>query len=61
VTEVSTRLRHRYATVVVAPGCRRTWTSAPEWVGTTTGNVNAQIYPKIQGYLIDRPIATEVR
>ncbi len=23
-----------------------------EWVGTTTGNVNAQIYPKIQGYLL---------
>jgi membrane fusion protein (multidrug efflux system) len=25
---------------------------ASEWVGTTTGNVNAQIYPKIQGYLL---------
>jgi membrane fusion protein (multidrug efflux system) len=23
-----------------------------EWVGTTTGNVNAQIYPKVQGYLL---------
>ena len=23
-----------------------------EWVGTTTGAVNAQIYPKIQGYLL---------
>ncbi|HEY8154212.1 MAG TPA: efflux RND transporter periplasmic adaptor subunit [Myxococcota bacterium] len=23
-----------------------------EWVGTTTGYVNAQIYPKIQGYLL---------
>ncbi len=23
-----------------------------EWVGTTTGFVNAQIYPKVQGYLM---------
>jgi membrane fusion protein (multidrug efflux system) len=23
-----------------------------EWVGTTTGNVNAHIYPKVQGYLL---------
>jgi membrane fusion protein (multidrug efflux system) len=25
-----------------------------EWVGTTTGFVNAQIYPKVQGYLLEQ-------
>jgi RND family efflux transporter MFP subunit len=39
-------------TVVVAPVVQKDVAVAAEWVGTTTGNVNAQIYPKIQGYLI---------
>jgi membrane fusion protein (multidrug efflux system) len=39
-------------TVVVAPVVQKDVEVASEWVGTTKGNVNAQIYPKIQGYLI---------
>lgn len=39
-------------TVVVAPVVQKDVEVASEWVGTTTGNVNAQIYPKIQGYLV---------
>ncbi len=38
--------------VVVAPVVQKDVEVASEWVGTTTGNVNAQIYPKIQGYLV---------
>lgn len=38
--------------VVVAPVERRDVEIHSEWVGTTTGFVNAQIYPKIQGYLL---------
>jgi len=38
--------------VVVAPVERRDVDVRSEWVGTTTGFVNAQIYPKIQGYLL---------
>ena len=37
--------------VVTAPVEQRDVAVAQQWVGTTTGNVNAQIYPKIQGYL----------
>jgi len=39
-------------TVVTATVEPRDVTVAREWVGTTTGNVNAQIYPKVQGYLL---------
>jgi len=38
--------------VVTAPVEQRDVAVAQEWVGTTTGNVNAQIYPKVQGYLL---------
>ena len=38
--------------VVVAPVERRDVDVSSEWVGTTTGFINAQIYPKIQGYLL---------
>lgn len=39
-------------TVVVAAVERKDVEVNSEWVGTTTGNVNAQIYPKVQGYLL---------
>lgn len=38
--------------VVVAPVEKTDVEIFTEWVGTTTGFVNAQIYPKIQGYLL---------
>lgn len=38
--------------VVVAPVEQRNVDIYTEWVGTTTGFVNAQIYPKVQGYLL---------
>ncbi len=38
--------------VVVAAVEQKSVEIASEWVGTTTGNVNAQIYPKVQGYLL---------
>lgn len=38
--------------VVVAPVQQRDVDIYTEWVGTTTGFVNAQIYPKVQGYLL---------
>jgi membrane fusion protein (multidrug efflux system) len=38
--------------VVVVPAVQKDVEIYSEWVGTTTGNVNAQIYPKIQGYLV---------
>lgn len=38
--------------VVVAPVQQRTVDVTQEWVGTTTGFVNAEIHPKIQGYLL---------
>jgi RND family efflux transporter MFP subunit len=38
--------------VVVAPVQQRTVDVHQEWVGTTTGYVNAEIHPKIQGYLL---------
>jgi membrane fusion protein (multidrug efflux system) len=40
------------AEVVVATAARQDVEIYSEWVGTTTGNVNAQIYPKVQGYLV---------
>jgi membrane fusion protein (multidrug efflux system) len=38
--------------VTVAPVATRDVEIFSEWVGTTTGYVNAQLYPKIQGYLL---------
>jgi membrane fusion protein (multidrug efflux system) len=38
--------------VVVTTVERKTVDVGSEWVGTTSGFVNAQIYPKIQGYLL---------
>jgi membrane fusion protein (multidrug efflux system) len=38
--------------VVVVPATQKDVEIYSEWVGTTTGNVNAQIYPKVQGYLV---------
>ena len=38
--------------VVVASVEKRSVEIHSEWVGTTTGFVNAQIFPKIQGYLL---------
>ncbi len=38
--------------VVVTAVEKRDVEVTSDWVGTTTGNVNAQIYPKIQGYLL---------
>jgi RND family efflux transporter MFP subunit len=38
--------------VIVAPVQRQDVEIHSEWVGTTTGYVNAQIHPKIQGYLL---------
>jgi membrane fusion protein (multidrug efflux system) len=40
--------------VVVAPVAKRDVEIYTEWVGTTTGYVNAQIFPKIQGYLLEQ-------
>ena len=38
--------------VVVVPVVKKDVELYTEWVGTTTGLVNAQIYPKVQGYLL---------
>jgi membrane fusion protein (multidrug efflux system) len=38
--------------VVVVPATQKDVEIYSEWVGTTSGNVNAQIYPKVQGYLL---------
>ncbi len=40
--------------VVVAPVVKKDVDLYSEWVGTTTGLVNAQIYPKVQGYLLNQ-------
>jgi membrane fusion protein (multidrug efflux system) len=40
------------ADVVVVAAAQKDVEIYSEWVGTTTGNVNAQIYPKVQGYLV---------
>lgn len=40
------------AEVVIATVEKQSVEIYSEWVGTTTGFVNAQIYPKIQGYLL---------
>jgi len=40
--------------VVVAPVEKRDVEVFMEWIGTTTGYVNAQIYPKVQGYVLQQ-------
>lgn len=40
------------AEVVIAPVEAKDVDVFSDWVGTTTGFVNAQIYPKVQGYLM---------
>jgi membrane fusion protein (multidrug efflux system) len=40
--------------VVVAPVEQRDVEIYSEWVGTLIGNVNAQIYPKVDGYLLEQ-------
>src|SRR5262245_9929608 len=40
--------------VVVAPVVKKDVEVYTEWVGTTTGLVNAQIFPKVQGYLLNQ-------
>ncbi len=42
------------AVVVVAPVVQRDVPVYREWIGTTDGNVNAEIRPKIDGYLLRR-------
>ena len=42
------------AAVVVTPVVQRDVPISKEWIGTTDGNVNAEIRPKIDGYLLRR-------
>src|SRR5262245_7425191 len=42
------------AAVIVAPVVQRDVPVYKEWIGTTDGNVNAEIRPKIDGYLLRR-------
>ena len=42
------------AAVVVAPVVQRDVPVYKEWIGTTDGNVNAEIRPKVDGYLLRR-------
>src|SRR6185312_7066315 len=42
------------AAVVVAPVVVRDVPVSKEWIGTTDGNVNAEIRPKVDGYLLRR-------
>jgi membrane fusion protein (multidrug efflux system) len=44
-------------TVVVAPVVQKDVPVVKEWIGTTDGNVNAEIRPKIEGYLLRRVYA----
>jgi membrane fusion protein (multidrug efflux system) len=43
--------------VVVAPVVQKDVPVSREWIGTTDGNVNAEIRPKIEGYLLRRVYA----
>ncbi len=43
--------------VVVTPVLQRDQPISREWVGTTEGNVNAEIRPKVDGYLLRRVYA----
>src|SRR4051794_21994223 len=40
--------------VTVAPVVQRDVPVYKEWIGTTEGNVNAEIRPKVEGYLLRR-------
>ena len=42
------------AAVIVAPVVQRDVPVSKEWIGTTDGNVNAEIRPKVDGYLLRR-------
>jgi membrane fusion protein (multidrug efflux system) len=42
------------AAVIVTPVVQRDVPVSKEWIGTTDGNVNAEIRPKIDGYLLRR-------
>jgi membrane fusion protein (multidrug efflux system) len=42
------------AAVIVAPVVQRDVPVYREWIGTTEGNVNAEIRPKVDGYLLRR-------
>lgn len=42
------------AAVVVTPVVQRDVPVSKEWIGTTDGNVNAEIRPKVDGYLLRR-------
>jgi membrane fusion protein (multidrug efflux system) len=42
------------AAVVVAPAVQRDVPVYKEWIGTTDGNVNAEIRPRVDGYLLRR-------
>jgi membrane fusion protein (multidrug efflux system) len=43
--------------VVIAPVVQKDVPVVREWIGTTDGNVNAEIRPKIEGYLLRRVYA----
>jgi membrane fusion protein (multidrug efflux system) len=43
--------------VVVAPAVQRDVPVYGEWIGTTAGDVNAEIRPKVEGYLLRRVYA----
>src|SRR5262249_23113540 len=43
--------------VVVAPVVQQDVPVVKEWIGTTDGNVNAEIRPKVEGYLLRRVYA----
>src|SRR5689334_20649729 len=43
--------------VVVAPVVQADVPVVREWIGTTEGNVNAEIRPKVDGYLLKRVYA----
>ena len=45
------------AAVVVTPVVQRDVPVTKEWIGTTDGNVNAEIRPKVDGYLLRRNYA----
>ncbi len=42
------------ASVIVSPVVQRDVPVSKEWIGTTDGNVNAEIRPKVDGYLLRR-------
>ena len=48
------RPRRRPPPVIVTPVVQRDVPVYQEWIGTTEGNVNAEIRPKVEGYLLRR-------